>query len=230
MSTLLQLNYALFQTINASAGTHPWLDLLMIFCANWLIFYFPLVLIIMWGRPLYWRKHPLQPGEADIIQERRAVVLWVGIACLVAYGVNLFIEQFVFEPRPFVSHHVHLLVTHVADSSFPSDHAAWAFAVVGMLLLQLLPACMMTWSKYSEGQYKSRLDLLMLPGVLTGIALVFACSVGLARVFVGVHYPGDIVGGAVDGLIAAAIATLLRQKLRQPTTAVLRLAHTLRLA
>ena len=36
-------------------------------------------------------------------------------------------------------------------------------------------------------------------------AFVIGCMIGLARVFVGVHYPGDVLGGALDGLVAAYI-------------------------
>src|SRR5713101_6494668 len=136
---LMQINYMLFQDINVHAGEFFWLDALMIFCANSLIFCWPILLLLVWGVPLNLRKRPLQAGEAEIVQERRAVVLWVAIACLLAYGINLLIEQFVFEPRPFVTHKVHLLVSHVADSGFPSDHAAWSFAVLGMLLFAFLP-------------------------------------------------------------------------------------------
>ena len=150
-SGLLQLNYMLFQEINAPAGSHPWFDALMIFCANSLIFFFPLLLIMVWGRPLKWRKRALLSGEAELLQERRALVLWVALACLLAFGLNLLIEQFVFEPRPFISHRVHLLVNHPADASFPSDHAAWSFAVVGMLLLLLLPPFIAAWRKRAGG-------------------------------------------------------------------------------
>src|SRR5436190_13266810 len=95
-SGLLQLNYTLFQEINAPAGSHPWFDALMIFCANALIFFLPLLLIMVWGRPLNWRKRALLPMEAELLQERRALVLWVALACLLAFGLNLLIEQFIF--------------------------------------------------------------------------------------------------------------------------------------
>src|SRR5205085_5188898 len=124
---------------------HPFFDAVMIFCANSLIFFFPLLLIMVWGIPLKWRKRALLPGEAELLQERRALVLWVALACLLAYGLNLLIEQFVVEPRPFVSHKVDLLVSHAADGSFPSDHAAWSFAVVGMLVLVLVPPLISAW-------------------------------------------------------------------------------------
>src|SRR5579863_8507748 len=129
MSFLWQWNYSLFQVINGNAGKVPWLDALMVFCANYLIFLWPLFLLIVWGLPVRWRRSALQPGEAEVLQERRAAVLWVAIASVLAYAINLLIEQFVFEPRPFVTHKVHLLFSHVADSSFPSDHTPWSFAV-----------------------------------------------------------------------------------------------------
>jgi undecaprenyl-diphosphatase len=124
MTLLLHLNYLLFQKINGEAGDYAFLDTIMVFCANLLIFFWPLVLLALWGRPVSWRKRSLRHGEQEIIQECRSVVLWVGLACLFAYSMNLLIEQFVFEPRLFVTHKVHLLVSHVADGSFPSDHTA----------------------------------------------------------------------------------------------------------
>lgn len=230
MSTLLQLNYSAFQEINAPAGSNSLLDIIMIFCANWLIFFFPLVLILLWGKPARLRKKPIPPGVAEVLQERRAAVLWAAIACLIAYALNLLIEQFLFEPRPFVTYHVHLLITHAADSSFPSDHTAWAFAVVGVLLLQLLPSCFRIWRNHPAEQDQSRFAILTWPCLLTGVAVVMAFSIGLSRIFVGVHYPGDIVGGIFDGLLAAVIATLLYHILRKPTSALLNVAYSLHLA
>jgi len=229
-SILMQINYSIFQEINASAGVYPWLDILMVFCANSLIFLFPLVLVMTWGRPLNWRKRPINQEEEKLLRERRAVVIWVGLACLVAYGINLLIEQFVFEPRPFVSHHIHLLVTHAADSSFPSDHTAWGFAVVGMLLFQLIPLLPRTFHQRGEVQIRSLLRPFLTSGLLLALTVVLASSIGIARIFVGVHYPGDILGGAIDGLLAALLVTLLRHRLSQPTNAVLRLAQRLHIA
>ena len=71
ISQVLQLNYALFQDMNGHADTHPLLDTLMVFCANSLIFCWPLILLLVWGRPLNWRKQTLQPAEVEMIQKRR---------------------------------------------------------------------------------------------------------------------------------------------------------------
>lgn len=227
MSTLIHLNYQIFQGINAPAGTIPWLDVIMIFFANWLIFLWPLFLLLIWGLPLSQRKQPLQPGEMRIVEESRAAILWVIIACALAYAFNLLIERFIFEPRPFVSHKVHLLVSHAADASFPSDHLAWSFAVIGMLLFAFLPFFA---SARVDDETAPRPSLLRKPIWYLIAAFVIGCCIGYARVYVGVHYPGDILGGAIDGLIAALIVTAIRHWLSQPTRAVLGFAQTLGLA
>jgi len=220
----------LFQEINVPAGSHPFFDTLMIFCANSLIFCWPLLLLLVWGVPLNWRKRTLRPGEAELLEDRRSVALWVAFACLLAYAFNLLIEQFIFEPRPFVSYIVHQLITHPADASFPSDHSAWSFAVFGMLLFSLIPSVFAAWRMPSTDRRQPASSSLVVPVLLLIVAFVVACTIGLARIYVGVHYPGDILGGAIDGLVAALFITLLRHWLRQPTYAVLRFAHRLHLA
>ncbi len=227
---LLQLNYLLFQDVNGHAGQHPLLDMFMIFCANWLIFFWPLFLLLVWGKPLARRKRALEPYESELLQKSRATVLWIGVACLLAYLFNLALEQMVFEPRPFISHHVHLLVSHPADASFPSDHTAWSFAVVGMLLLTFLPVLVAAWKKRTEGWQPSRFAPLFVPLLLLLGAILLASSIGLARIFVGVHYPGDILGGAIDGLVAAFFVTLLRRWLHKPTSTLLQVAQKWRVA
>jgi undecaprenyl-diphosphatase len=229
MSTLFNLNYAIFHAINVQAGEHPWLDTLMIFCANWLIFCWPLLLLALWGRPSLWRKRLIPSGEVEIVRERRAVVLWIAAACLLAFSFNLLVEQFVFEPRPFVTHKVHLLIQHAADDSFPSDHTAWSFAVLGMLVFALLPLIIAVWRKRRNRDELQPMAFFW-PLLLTVLAFVIACSIGVARIFVGVHYPGDVLGGAVDGLLAASVITGVRHWLRRPTDAVLLFARRLRLA
>ncbi|MDQ6659873.1 MAG: phosphatase PAP2 family protein [Chloroflexota bacterium] len=230
MDILYHWNYALFLAINGLAGAYAWLDSLMAFCADYLIFCWPILLLLIWGLPLAWKQRTLSSAQAALLQRRRSAVLWVPIACLIAYGLNLFIELFVFEPRPFVTHHnAHLLISHAADSAFPSDHTAWSFAVFGVLLFILVPALFAARRGASEDAKVPKGEVLW-QAVLVGVAFVVACSIGFARVFVGVHYPGDVLGGALDGLVAGAIAALLFHVLRRLTDIVLRFARQIRLA
>ena len=73
-----------------------------------------------------------------------------------------------------------LLVSPSHEPSFPSDHAVAAFAIAFTVALV-------------GGK---RVGALFLAG---------ASLVGITRVFVGLHYPGDIAGGALVGLVAALI-------------------------
>ena len=233
MHDILQFNYTLFQAINSQAGLHPWLDAIMIFCANSLVFFWPLLLLCLWGTPLTWRSHNIQQDQVRQLEIRRTAVLWTAVACVLAYGLNLLLEQLIFEPRPFVNHTVHLPVTHAADGSFPSDHAAWSFAVVGMLAFALFSLRSYEGNSRQQaaaGYGSSKWQLIRLPLLILLIGLIVACLIGFARVFTGLHYPGDIVGGAVDGLIGAGIATASSHWLSRPTQAVLQFAAFLRLA
>ena len=80
------------------------------------------------------------------------------------------------------------LVSVPGSGSFPSGHAATSFAAATVLSFAF-PR-------------------------LAPILLVLAAAVGFSRVYVGVHYPLDIVGGAFLGV---AIATALRYLVRRET-------------
>jgi undecaprenyl-diphosphatase len=229
MSWLLQENNRWFVGINQFAGRSPLLDHLMIFFAADLIFFWPLLLLLVWGRPSWLRRRPLRPGEAEIIATCRMTVLWSILAAVLALLFNLGLSHLVFEPRPFVTHVVHLLVAHPADDSFPSDHAAVSFALAGTLVLMLPPLLIRAWQQRVRLAGGAEWRSLLLPLVLMGLAVLFACCIGLARVFVGVHYPLDILGGAGSGLMAAGIVAVLRRPLRVPAEAILHLASVLRM-
>jgi undecaprenyl-diphosphatase len=106
-----------------------------------------------------------------------------GISAVVALLVNAVLGHLWYHARPFADHpkQTVLLVHHGADNSFPSDHASVAFAVAFAVLM-----------------FHRRLGVLL---------LAVAVGVGLDRIFVGVHYPIDVLTSVFVGLGAALVVT-----------------------
>ena len=114
---------------------------------------------------------------------RRAVrpVGLAGVTLVVALAVNLLGARLHPELRPFQTQPVHQLIAHADGQSFPSDHATAAFAVA----LAVLVFLSRRW------------------GV---VLLIAAALVAFSRVYAGLHYPGDVLGGAAAGLLGLAMA------------------------
>ncbi|MEU3147208.1 MULTISPECIES: phosphatase PAP2 family protein [unclassified Streptomyces] len=110
-----------------------------------------------------------------------AALVWAPLAAGVAVLVNVPIRGFVERRRPFYDHEgLEVLVDGKTDFSFVSDHATLTMALaVGLFLAN------------------RRLGL---------VALVIGVLGGFIRVYMGVHYPTDVVGGLALG---TAVALLL---------------------
>ena len=116
-------------------------------------------------------------GDAHLL----AGVLAAGAGAVVALGANQLIGHAVNRARPYAAiPTIHPLVARTADFSFPSDHAAVAGAVAAGL-----------WLSHPR---------------LGKIAAAAAVALALARVYVGAHYPGDVVAGLAVGALAALAA------------------------
>jgi undecaprenyl-diphosphatase len=104
-----------------------------------------------------------------------AAGLSAGLALLVAQVVSRLVDR----PRPFVSDPgaLHVFGNHAADPGFPSDHATAAFAIGVALLLRNR-----TWG---------------------AVVLVLATILAVGRVAMGIHFPSDVVGGALLGTVVA---------------------------
>jgi undecaprenyl-diphosphatase len=108
---------------------------------------------------------------------RRMIAEALLSACL-GLGVSGLIGHFFYRDRPFVTHAVLQLIKHPANASFPSDHAVGAFVIASAIWL-----------------YRKR----------DGTAwYVLASFIAFSRIWTGVHYPSDVVAGAVIGIAAAA--------------------------
>jgi undecaprenyl-diphosphatase len=101
----------------------------------------------------------------------------------VALLANQAISHLWERPRPFTSHAAltHVLAARTTDPSFPSDHAAAAFAIA-----------------FAVFAFSRRGGALFLAG---------ATLIALSRIALGLHYPSDVLAGMLVGLAAAALVT-----------------------
>lgn len=158
------MDYTLFRAINGLAGRSHALDAAMIAFAKYSPIVYAIALALLW---LTWKQ-----------RNQRAALL-AGISALVALGLGQIVGYAFPRDRPYLVHHVSLLITHSPDTSFPSDHTTLAFAIAAAV-----------W------QFNWRAGTAL---------LIFGVLVAVARVFVGAHYPGDAIGGAVLGGLTSFI-------------------------
>jgi undecaprenyl-diphosphatase len=121
--------------------------------------------------------------------ENTRKVALLGLAALLVANVAVYFLKFIVaEPRPFnVLPHVDLLVSESEIYSFPSGHSASSFAV--MMVIGL---------KYRL-HIKGKAYRLLYP------LLAFAALIAFSRVYIGVHYPLDVVFGAIVGILSAIL-------------------------
>lgn len=121
------------------------------------------------------------------IKEKKALilaVLTIPIIILLIKGIHIFF----YESRPFVDNDILPLIPFSADASFPSRHAS------------LMSGIAFTYV-YFKSRWAPFFVFLML-------------WVSAARIFVGVHFPQDIIGGFITGLVSLIIALQVKKLIK----------------
>lgn len=173
-------------------------------------------------RPVYdwvltWRNEPLTTAATVTTQIGGSVVMWalalsacallakrgaqadlllvagVGVASAVLVPVA---KQVIDRPRPAVADHL----VEVSSPAFPSGHSAGSAAVVGVLATVF---CMRTTHR--------------VVGVLVAsFGVAFVVLVGLSRVYLGVHWPTDVLAGWTLGGLLVVVGVLMRTRVADP--------------
>ncbi|MCW2093104.1 UNVERIFIED_ORG: undecaprenyl-diphosphatase [Rhodococcus erythropolis] len=118
-----------------------------------------------------------------------AAVLVAPIAAVAAYLVNDAVKWMVEEPRPCNSYPTAFILEKcppVTDYSFPSNHTVVAAAVAASLFL-------VSWRWGT-------------------VAVVAAALMAFSRVYVGAHYPHDVIVGFVVGFVVGLVTAVVLDK------------------
>jgi undecaprenyl-diphosphatase len=118
-------------------------------------------------------------------RERRSGAVLATASAGLALLINQPIAHLVDRTRPYLAHpaHAHLLLSRSHDPSFPSDHATGGFALA--------------------------LGVWVYDRTIGTILLVLAAILSFSRVYVGTHYPADVVAGTLIGAAVTAALYLL---------------------
>lgn len=124
--------------------------------------------------------------KQDNWKTRARVFLYAALAALISRGILTELIRFLYDrPRPFAAFGFSSLIGE-SGASFPSGHAAFFF-VLGLVIFSV---------NRRWGYWFLLLSLIN----------------GLARIFVGVHYPTDILGGIFVALIGWGLVNFLLNK------------------
>jgi undecaprenyl-diphosphatase len=102
------------------------------------------------------------------------------LAAAIAYVVAFVIHHLYDRPRPYEAHAIRHPWSSATDASFPSDHTSLSFGIA--------------------------FAVLAFDTVAGVLLLVVAAVIGLGRLFIGAHYPGDVGMGVLVGAVAAFVA------------------------
>ncbi|GCB51883.1 phosphatase PAP2 family protein [Streptomyces sp. NL15-2K] len=119
---------------------------------------------------------------------------WLALACALGTLVQQSLKAVVDRPRPVWPDPVDS--AHYA--AFPSGHALTATVVCGLLL----------WLLHRHG-----VDRVLWRTAVT-VAVVSVVGVGLTRVWLGVHWTSDVVGGWLLGALVVALAVAVHERQR----------------
>lgn len=112
---------------------------------------------------------------------------------------NMLLKNLVARTRPYeVIDGLRILVERQHDLSFPSGHAGSAFSAVVVLVL---------WLRGEEG-VKRR-------GLISAALILTALLMDFSRLYVGVHYPTDVLAGTLTGTLIAAAVYAVYRRLRE---------------
>ncbi len=166
------MNLYLFNQINQFAQINTRLDFFGVFFARYLGYIFLFILLFLF---FYNFKKYRRIFFGAIISGFLARLVFVEL-----------IRKVFSHPRPFVENEVNLLFEYAPTDSFPSGHTSFFFALSFFIFF---------WLRKNKKTFKHW-------KLISFLAFLAALLIGVSRIFCGIHWPGDILGGIVVGFIS----------------------------
>lgn len=141
-------------------------------------------------------------------KSRRIGIIAGSSIALEALLTNVCIKNIVARTRPYEAvEGLVNLIEKQKDFSFPSGHTGASFAVAGALLLIALLGL-----PVAAGSGKiSRTKLSAAYKICAVLAVIYAVIIAFSRLYLGVHYPTDVLGGFLLGIGSSITAYFVYQ-------------------
>ncbi len=118
---------------------------------------------------------------------KQGLLVWIGLLLGLFFG-NLIVKNVIARPRPYtLNPNIQLLIPELSDYSFPSGHT----------LSSTIAATIITLINKKFGW----------------VVIPLALFIAFSRLYLQVHYPTDIIGGIVMGLIIGSLTYLVGIKI-----------------
>ncbi|MBU3941400.1 MAG: phosphatase PAP2 family protein, partial [Nanoarchaeota archaeon] len=118
-------------------------------------------------------------------KKKREWILPLGLSIVFSYLITYILKFITARPRPLGIIKI-MPLTNFVDYSFPSSHAAVAFAALP-ILNKTYPKLKLLW-------------------------ILSACFVAFSRIYIGVHYLSDVVAGSLIGYLTSLFIIKLKER------------------